>query len=310
MTPTLVLTGLLATAFFAPVEAQAQPPRPFATPEEAVAALQAAAGAADVTPLVALFGSEGRDLAESGDPATARKNRDVFLAAMAEGWRLEGVAADSRELVVGREAWPFPVPLVKTAAGWVFDTAAGKEEVLTRRIGRNELAAIRIVQTYVKAQQVYARRGHDGKPAGLYARQFTSAPGTQNGLYWPVTPGEPHSPLGTLVAAAAAEGRPLGTDRTGPVPFYGYYFRVLETQGAAARGGARAYVVDGEMSGGYALIAWPAIYGVTGIMTFVVNQDGVVYEKNLGPETGTAASRVTSFNPDATWQRVVAADAP
>lgn len=309
MTPRYLLHAALAVMMTVPAPADAQPPRAFATPEEAVAALAVAARADDIGPLLGLLGADGRDLAASSDAATARQNRDVFLVAMAEGWHLETVAADRKELVVGHEAWPFPVPIVKTATGWVFDAAAGKEEVLTRRIGRNELAAIRIVQAYVTAQRVYARRGHDGKPAGLYARRIPSEPGTQNGLYWPVRPGEPHSPLGALAAAAAAEGRRLGSSEAGPVPFHGYYFRVLEQQGPAAKGGAMSYLVNGEMSGGFALVAWPSQYGQTGIMTFVVNQDGTVYEKELGPETALASTRVTSFDPDATWHRVVAADA-
>ena len=182
--------------------------------------------------------------------------------------------------------------------------------MLTRRIGRNELAAIRIAGTYVAAQRTYAARGHDGKPAGLYARRFASTPGTEDGLYWPVRAGASHSPLGELAARAAAEGRQLGDGQQPPVPFHGYYFRVLERQGAAAKGGARNYVVKGAMSGGFALIAWPAQYDVTGIMTFIVAEDGVVYEKDLGPKTATAAAAVTAFNPDTTWTRVVAAAEP
>jgi hypothetical protein len=296
----------LGLALTLSASASAQTPQVFETPEKAVEALRTAARARTIDPLMALLGSEGKDLISWTDPDTVRQNRDVFVVAMAEGWRLVDVPPDRKELVVGKEAWPFPVPLVKSAQGWKFDAAAGKEEVLTRRIGRNELAAIRIAQTYVKAQNLYARRGHDGKPAGLYARRFTSEPGTESGLYWAVSPGQPHSPLGALVAAAAAEGRPVGDGRTGPVPFYGYYFRILEQQGAAAKGGAKSYVVNGAMSGGFGLVAWPAQYGNTGLMTFIVNQDGVVFEKDLGPDT-TAASRLASFNPDSTWRRVDAA---
>ncbi|BCS34948.1 hypothetical protein TBR22_A41740 [Luteitalea sp. TBR-22] len=308
MTPNALMRVACALAVILPAAAGAQPPRAFPTPEEAVAALAVAARADDITPLLGLLGGAGRDLAASSDAATARQNRDVFLAAMAEGWRLERPADDRRELVVGREAWPFPVPIVKTGAGWVFDAEAGKEEVLTRRIGRNELAAIRIVHAYVTAQRAYARRGHDGRPAGLYARRVASSRGMQDGLYWPAAPGQPRSPLGELAAAAAAEGRPVGNAETGPVPFYGYHFRILEKQGPKASGGAKSYVVDGVMSGGFALVAWPARYGETGITTFIVNQDGVVYEKDLGLDTAAAAPAITAFDPDATWQRVVAAD--
>jgi DUF2950 family protein len=296
--------GTLAIVLAGAAPAHGQEPRVFPTPEDAVRALTDAAKASDVTGLLGIFGADGKDLISSSDPATARQNREVFVVAIAEGWRLVD-NGEKKELVIGHEAWPFPVPLVKTAAGWKFDTAAGKEEVLARRIGRNELAAMRIADAYVTAQRLYARRPHDGKPAGLYARRFASDPGKQNGLYWPVTRGEPHSPLGPLVAEAAAEGRQLGSGES-RVPFHGYHFRILEGQGPAAQGGARNYVVNGEMSGGFALVAWPAQYDATGIMTFMVNQDGVVYEKDLGPDTATAVTKITSFDPDKTWQRAMA----
>lgn len=297
----LLLRGLvIATCLVA--TAAAQSPRTFATPEEAVRALHDAAKATRIDPLLALLGAEGRDLVAWSDPDTVRLNRQVFVVAMAEGWRLDDVSADRKELVVGKEAWPFPVPLVKQVQGWMFDAAAGKQEVLTRRIGHNELAAIRIARTYVQAQRVYARRGHDGKPAGLYARRFASTPGTEDGLYWAPVPGRSKSPLGTLVAAAAAEGRAIGDGQSGPVPFYGYYFRILDAQGPAAKGGAKNYVSNGAMSGGFALIAWPAEYGSTGLTTFIVSDEGVVYEKDLGAATGEAARGIVRFNPDRTWQ--------
>jgi hypothetical protein len=300
-----VLVGLaigLGLAAGPPVRA-ADAPRAFPTPEAAVAALTEAAKASSLDALFELFGPGGRELASSSDAATARGNRDVFVAAIGEGWHLADKGPDRKELVIGNEGWPFPVPLVKTPAGWVFDAAAGKEEVLDRRIGRNELAAIRIAETYVTAQKAYARRGHDGKPAGLYARRFASEPGTENGLYWPVVKGAPHSPLGALVAEAAAEGRRVGDGQQPPVPFHGYYFKILEAQSASAPGGAKSYVVNGDLSAGFALVAWPAQYDVTGITTFIVNQDGVVYEKDLGPETAALAQKMTSYDPDKTWTR-------
>jgi hypothetical protein len=303
---TAVWTVLLLGAVTLPVRAQQAEQRVFATPEDAVRALTDAAKASDLDGLLAIFGADGKELISSSDPATARQNREVFVVAIAEGWRLVD-RGENKELVIGNEAWPFPVPLVKTPAGWMFDTAAGKEEVLARRIGRNELAAMRISQTYVTAQRLYARRAHDGKPAGLYARRFTATPGTQDGLYWPVERGKPHSPLGPLVAEAAAEGRQLGSGGS-PAPFHGYHFRILEAQGPAAQGGAREYVVNGEMSGGFALVAWPAQYDATGIMTFVVNGDGVVFEKDLGPDTATAVARITRFDPDTSWHAVTDSD--
>jgi hypothetical protein len=292
----------LSSMLLWPARSTGQQQPVFPTPEDAVRALGQAAKASDLSALVALLGPGSQELASSSDPATARKNRDVFVAAMAERWHLADRDATHKELIVGNEAWPFPVPLAKGPQGWMFDAAAGKEEVLDRRIGRNELAAIRICQTYVAAQRGYAGRGHDGKPAGIYARRIASAPGSENGLYWPPKQGAPRSPLGELVAEAAAEGRSIGPDSKGPTPFHGYYFRILEGQGSAVTGGAKSYIVNGELSRGFGLVAWPAQYDVTGVMTFVVNQDGVVYEKDLGPGTGTAAAEITRFNPDKTWR--------
>ncbi len=282
----------------------APPPtaRTFDTSENAVLALVVAAKAKNLDDVVAIFGPEGRDLVDSSDPATARRNRQVFAVAVAERWQLVDQPNGSRVLVVGDESWPFPIPIVKGANGWRFDAAAGKEEILDRRIGRNELAVIRISRTYVAAQRLYASRGHDGLPSGRYARTFASEPGRQNGLYWPTRHGEKRSPLGDLVAHAAEEGRALGTGGTAaPPPFHGYYFKILTGQGPAAAGGAKSYVVDEKMSGGFALVAWPAQYDVTGIMTFIVNQDGVVRQSDLGADTPTTAKAMTLYNPDPSW---------
>ena len=303
MTSRLVRCAVVAASVMLPALALAQGPRVFQTPEEAVTALRSAARAKDIEPLLGLLGADARDLAASSDPATARQHRTVFLVAMREGWKLADVSADRKELVVGREEWPFPVPLVKTAKGWMFDAAAGKEEVLTRRIGRNELAAIRIVQTYVAAQRAYARRAHDGTPAGAYARRLASTAGKEDGLYWAVTPGQPHSPLGSLVAEAATEGVKLGAGSQ-PTPFHGYYFRILEKQGAAAPGGAKSYVVGNAMTGGFALVAWPATYGATGVMTFIVGPDGATYQRDLGADTAAAVKSIAAYNPDKTWDKV------
>jgi hypothetical protein len=281
--------------------------RVFATPDEAARVLIEIVRTNDLDGLVALFGSAGQDLFDTSDAATGRRNREVFVAAVAEGWHLQDAGPGRKELVVGNEAWPFPVPLVKGAAGWSFDAAAGREEILNRRIGRNELAVIRVLHDYVAAQRAYAATGHDGKPAGLYARRFGSAPGKHDGLYWPAGRGEPRSPLGVLVAQASEEGyhRRGGEGRS---PLYGYYFRILEGQGKSAKGGAVEYVVDGEMKGGFALLAWPVYHGASGVMTFVVNQDGVAYEKDLGPETPALVETITRYDPDTTW-RVVQAGA-
>ena len=228
----------------------------------------------------------------------------MFNAAAAEGWRLVDQDSNRKTLIVGNEGWPFPVPLVKVGTAWHFDAAAGMEEVIARRIGRNELVVIETCRTYVAAQGRYAEQGHDGKPAGLFAKSFRSEPGKENGLYWPVAHGRKRSPLGDLVAQAAEQERPLGANARPPSTFNGYYFKILTEQGPAASGGAKSYLVNGEMSGGFALVAWPEQYDVTGVMTFVVNRDGVVYQTDLGPGTEGAARSMTRYNPDTSWQRV------
>jgi hypothetical protein len=275
----------------------------FQSAEDAVKGLIDTTKAGELDDLVALFGPEGREIVSSSDPATGRRNRDVFLAAVAQRWRLEDRDATTKELIVGNEDWPFPIPLVKSEQGWRFDAAAGKEEILARRIGRNELAVIDVCRAYVRAQRAYARTGHDGKPAGRYAQRFNSAPGKQDGLYWPSTPGQPRSPLGDLVAAASGDGYDLAA-RKSPEPFHGYQFRILTAQGPAARGGEMDYVTKGDMSGGFALIAWPVQYDATGVMTFIVNADGVVHEQDLGPDTAKAAAAITRYDPDSAWRPV------
>jgi hypothetical protein len=294
----LLSAGLLTGV----VLAQTKTERTFPTPEDAVKALIETVKAGSLESLLEIFGPGGKELIDSSEPAIARQNQQVFTVAVREKWHLEDAAPDRKTLVIGNEDWPFPVPLVKAGNGWRFDTAAGKEEVLARRIGRNELAAIDATRAYVTAQRRYAEAGHDGKPAGLHAAKFQSDPGKENGLYWPTTRGQKRSPLGDVVAQAAAEGRPVTGTATQPSPFHGYYFKILTAQGSAAQGGAKSYVVKGDMSGGFALVAWPAQYDATGIMTFIVNQDGVVREKDLGPGTDAAARKMTAYNPDSSWR--------
>jgi len=279
-------------------------PRTFQTPDDAARELIRVVKAGKIEELIALFGRDGQELAAGSDPATARNNREVFIVAAAEGWRLVDEGSTRRTLVVGNEGWPFPIPIVKDGTAWRFDTATGKEEVIARRIGRNELAVIETCRTYVAAQKRYAQQGHDGKPAGLYARSIRSEPGKQNGLYWPVVRGQKRSPLGDLVAQAAEPEHPLATTAGRPSTFQGYYFKILTEQGPAAPGAAKNYIVNGEMSGGFALVAWPAQYDVTGVMTFIVNRDGIVYQKDLGLETESIAKSTTRYNPDPSWQRV------
>lgn len=299
----LIGAALAATAACTPSE----PPRPeqqvFASPEQAVQRLAEVVKAADVEQLSTIFGPDSKELVDTSDPVTARRNRETFTAAFAEHWGLVDAEPAGKTLVIGNEDWPFPVPLVQDGNNWRFDTAAGKAEVLARRIGRNELAVIRVCATYVAAQRRYAADRHDGKPAGLYAQSFRSDSGKENGLFWPVKKGQKLSPLGDMVAQAANEGRTAGEAQEG-TPFYGYHYRILTAQGPAAQGGAKSYVANGDMSGGFAMVAWPAEYDLTGIMTFLVNQDGIVYEKDLGPESAAMAGKMSDYNPDESWKRL------
>ena len=277
------------------------PVRTFNTAEDAVKALIASAKDSNLSELIAIFGPDATELVQSSDATTARRNREVFVAAAAEEWRLSSEGPNRNILVIGREQWPFPIPIVMEGNRWRFDTAAGKEEIVDRRIGRNELAAIRVCHTYVAAQRVYAKYAHDGRPAGIFAAAFRSEPGRQDGLYWPTTKGQRRSPLGDLVAQATIDGRSAAGQ---PAPFYGYYFKILTSQGPAAPGGAKDYINAGSMTGGFALVAWPADYDRTGVMTFIVAQDGIVFQKDLGAETADAARQLARYDPDASWTRV------
>jgi hypothetical protein len=284
--------------------AQGQPHRVFATPEDAVSALLTAVKSGSVDDLRPLFGPEADELIAASDPLTARRNRDVFKIAAAEKWQLVDAADGRKTLVVGHEDWPFPIPLVHDASGWRFDTSAGTEEIVARRIGRNELATLETCRAYVAAQQRYAQDAHDDSPAGAYAMQLRSDPGKQNGLYWPTSKGQKRSPLGEMVAIAANTERAPAVGGQERIPLHGYYFRILTAQGPSAPGGRKSYIVKGSMPLGFALVAWPAQYNVTGVMTFIVNHDGIVYEKDLGPATVDAVRKITAYDPDSSWKPV------
>jgi len=272
----------------------------FEKPEAAVTALTEAINAGDKPKIEALFGPDVRDIVSSGDPVADRHNREVLAAAFGQKWSLNRLNTNTREVVVGNEDWPFPIPLIKDARGWWFDTASGKDEVLARRIGRNELAAIGALRTYVLAQREYASVGRDGKPSGIYAQKLRSDPGMRNGLYWPSnSPDEPRSPLGDFAASARAEG--YGGQTNAPAPYRGYHFRILTKQGAKAPGGAKDYIVNGEMTGGFAMVAYPADYLNSGIMTFLVGPDGVVYESDLGEQTAQIAGAMDAYNLEGGW---------
>jgi len=284
--------------------AQGAGPRTFSTPEDAAKELIRIAKSGSLQDLLQIFGPDAQDLVDNSDPATARRNRQVFTVAAAERWHLVDQGADAKILVIGNEDWPFPVPIVKEGASWRFDAAAGEEEVLARRIGRNELAVIETCRAYVAAQTRYAQQAHDGKPSGLYAQRFQSDAGRTNGLYWPTAKGQPRSPLGDLLAQAAGEERPVAAPGSQASTFHGYYFKILTAQGSSAAGGAHSYIVNGEMSRGFGLVAWPAEYGVTGVMTFIIGKDGVLFEQDLEARTDGVAKVVTAYNPDASWHRV------
>ena len=279
-------------------------PNHFPTPERAVEVLMTATRDSDVPTLLAIFGADGREMFTSGDDVADRRTREVFKVAMEQRWHLEETQSNGRQLIVGDENWPFPVPIVRDREGWRFDTEAGKREVRARRIGRNELGAIGVCQTYVIAQRKYAGEARDDNPVGCYAQHVRSKPGKHDGLYWPAKPGEKRSPLGDLAAQAEAEGyNTTGSDQ-GPRPFHGYLFRILTRQGPSAPGGERSYLVEGRMTAGFALVAYPVDYGNSGIMTFIVNHDGVVHEADLGPQTLRVAAGIAAYDPDARFRPV------
>jgi len=276
----------------------------FKSPEEAFRALVTAAKGNDTKELLAIFGPAGKELISSGDEVADKAWRDHFVKAYEEMNKLVSETDTKVILHVGNGEWPYPVPVVKKGENWFFDTKAGKEEILNRRIGRNELNAIQVCLAYVDAQREYIKEDRDENKLLEYAQRLISREGEKNGLYWEAKEGEEPSPLGPLIAKAAAEGytgkRPFGK-RT---PYHGYYYKILKAQGKNAPGGEYDYVVNGKMIGGFALVAYPAEYGDSGVMTFIVNQDGVVYEKNLGKDTEKIATAMKKFDPDKTWKKV------
>lgn len=273
----------------------------FATPEEAARQLAAAARSGDSKAVIAILGPEAKAIIASGDPVADSKGRERFARAYDEANRLERSGDAKAVLSVGKDEWPFPIPIVKDAAGWRFDTKAGKEEILNRRIGRNEHRTIQAALAYVDAQREYYLRNPQGDKLLHYAQKFLSASGKRDGLYWRARGAEQPSPLGPVFAAARAEGYGKGSSGK-PYPYQGYFFRILKGQGPEARGGAYDYLAQGRMIGGFALVAYPAEYGSSGVMTFIVNHDGVVYEKDLGPDSGGIARKMAKFNPDKTWK--------
>lgn len=305
MTQILSLLGKLtcwtvATVILASVSvASAQ--QPFKSPEDAVGALISATKDNWPKGVVAVLGSDGADIVSSGDKVADEEMRQKFLAAYDAKHEVKKEGDDKAVMIIGPEDFPFPIPLTRKGAAWQFDTAAGRLEILYRRIGRNELSAIQACRAYVDAQNEYADKNRTSAGGATYAQRIVSHPRKKDGLYWPTAPGEEASPLGELVARATTEGYAIGGDR---IPFHGYYFKILTRQGSMAAGGEVDYVVRGNMIGGFALVAYPAEYGNSGVMTFVVNYAGTVFQKDLGERTARLAERMTSFNPDQTWKKV------
>ena len=285
-----ILTVLVLLCCELAVFAQNSKRKTFPTPEDAVVAAVEAAKAGNTNELMAIFGPAGQNVLSSGDPVMDQRSRDVFLVAYAERAMLKPDGPTRRILYVGNEDWPFPIPVVKDGETWRFDTASGAQEILFRRIGHNELSTIGVCKTFVEAQKEYAATGHDGNPAGRPARKFASTPGRHDGLYWKSDDPEDLSPLGEFAADAASEGYSRSEGQ--PTPFHGYLFRMLNSPAKSAK------------NDGFALIAFPAAYGVSGVMTFIVNQRGVVYEKDLGPETAKVSAGITQFEPGSGWERV------
>ena len=274
----------------------------FATPEQAVSALAAAASAKDTNALRVLFGSTAEDL-QNPDHVQAANDLIEFTTAFNQAHQIVRLSDSKCVLRVGETSWPFPIPIAKKDGQWFFDVEAGKNELLNRRIGDNELSTLETVRAYVEAQREYAAKDRDGDEVLEYAQKISSTPGTKDGLYWPPELDGDISPLGPRVAQAQAQGywrspREAGAE---PEPFHGYFFKILTHQGKSAPLGKYDYIINGKMIAGFALVAWPAEYGNTGIMTFLVNQQGRVYQKDLGPGTAKTASAMKSYDLDKTW---------
>jgi hypothetical protein len=301
----LVVLGLAMAAGCAKkAEQAAETAAGFDTPEQAVQAFVAALEKNDIARLSTLLGADSAALFDSGDAVQDAGDRAEFLTAYAAKNALTDDGTDRKILVVGDQDWPLPIPVVKRDGKWVLDGEAGIDELIYRRVGANELGAIDVCRGFVAAQVEYASEGRDGDPPGIYALKLVSDEGLQNGLYWPTADDEPPSPAGPFVAAAAAEGyrKAEGDARN---PYHGYYYRMLYSQGPNASGGAREYFKDGLLTEGFALIAWPADYGSSGVMTFIVNQDGVVFQKDLGEDTASAVEAIQAFDPDSSWTAIV-----
>jgi hypothetical protein len=291
------LVTLLLACFAVDSAGRQRGQKMFSAPEEASQAFAAAVQSNDVTALLEILGPDSRQIVSSGDPTEDAESRANFAHKYQEMHRLVKEPDGSVTLYIGAENWPIPIPLAMKGNFWFFDTEAGRKEILFRRIGRNELSAIRVCQELVAAQKEYFAMEHNE-----YANQIFSDADAHNGLYWNVSDGEPQSPIGPLVASAVVEG--YGKSKAGlQTPYHGYFFRVLTRQGKHAPDGAKSYIVNGKMTGGFAFAAYPAEYRSSGVMTFIVNQDGIVYEKDLGNKTEAFGKAVQEYNPDSSWDK-------
>ena len=293
---------VLSLALVVPIAAPAAPQQSFATPKEAVDALMAALKADDDVAMIAIFGDDHHDLVINPDRAAARATRAKILAAMQMLRVLREPSPDRRVLIIGAEAWPVPIPIVRSGERWRFATEEGEDEIINRRIGGNERNAIYVLGAYLDAQRTYAARDHDGDGVLQYAQKLGSTPGKRDGLYWDAdaAKGEEPSPLGPLIAESAAylEGHQPGD------AYRGYHFKILTRQGKDAPGGPYSYIINGRMIGGFAMVAYPADYGSSGVMSFIVNQNGRVYQKDLGKDSTARGAKMTSFDPGAGWKPV------
>jgi Protein of unknown function (DUF2950) len=281
--------------------AQDSPVKSFPTYRAAADAFVSAVKADDNAALKEILGAQAQDLLSSGDAVADENGRAGFLKGYEKAHAFVHDSPDSVTLTIGSSAWPLPFPIVKADGAWHFDALKGAQELAYRRIGENELAAIKVCRALRDAQKVYAETGHDGDPPGVFAQRIVSSPGKQNGLYWETKEGEDESPAGSLIADATSEGYDIQQGKK-PVPFYGYYYRVLKSQGEHAIGGGKDYIIDGKMTGGFAIVAWPADYGLSGVMTFVLGRGGKVYQKDLGQDTAAAVKAMTAYDPDSSWK--------
>ena len=293
---------IVAVAHTEVAVAAAPSQKSFGSAEEAVKALVTAAKNNDDKELLSIFGPSGKELIFSGDPVADTQRRADFLKAYDEKNSLVNQDNDVI-LVIGKNDWPFPIPLVKKSTSWVFDTEKGKQEILNRRIGENELFTIQTLLAIGDAQREYALKDRNRNGLLEYAQKFVSDPGKKNGLYWEAKSGEAQSPLGPIMAQAKSQGYEKVAAGT-PAPYHGYYYRILTAQGKDAPGGAYSYLVRGKMIGGFAVVAYPAEYGNSGVMTFIVNHDGKVFQKNLGNNTAALGKNMKEYNPDSTWSAV------